>query len=123
MSARGGTVTELLGKDGQPESASVLDVADSLQNIDLQGGERTTTRRIVVTRPIETVQEVEIQEPATKIHRVAVKTPTLFKHHVPGYAQVPVAVPAVKNIATPVVKTHYAAPAYGYQHPGYAYAH
>jgi len=132
LSARGGTVTEVLNENGSPANqASVLQVADALQDVSLQGGERITTRRIVVTRPIETVQEVDIQEPATKIHRVAVNTPTLFKTPVQGIAQVPVNVPAVKNIATPVVKTHlahagYAAPAYAQQaygaYGGVAYA-
>jgi hypothetical protein len=122
LSGKGGTVTEVLGQDGRPNSASVLQVADSIQDLDLQGGERITTRRIVVTRPIETIQEVDIQEPATKIHRHLVNTPTLFKSNVQGVARVPVSIPGVKNVATPVLKTHYAAAAPAYAGFGYAQA-
>jgi hypothetical protein len=115
LSARGGTVTEVVGENGQPaNSANVLDVANALQDVNLQGGERITTRRIVVTRPIETVQEVDIQEPATKLVRTAVNVPTLFKTPVQGVARVPVNIPAVKNVATPVVQTTIAQPAYQY---------
>jgi hypothetical protein len=117
LTAKGGTVTEVLNENGSPaNSASVLQAADALGDISLQGGEKITTRRIVITRPIETVQEVDVQEPATKIHRVAVQTPTLFKTHVPAVARVPVAIPAVKHALTPVVKTHYAAAAPAYAH-------
>lgn len=56
LTAQGGSVTEVFGENGQ--SASVVDAADALQDVNLQGGERVTTRRIVVTRPIETIQEV-----------------------------------------------------------------
>lgn len=81
-----------------------------------------------MTRPIETIQEIEVQEPATKIHRKIVQQPTLFKHHVPAVARVPVSVPAVKHVATPVVKTTYAAAhpaAYSlnYQTPHFSYSH
>jgi len=129
LSAKGGTVTEVLGQDGQPaDSASVLQVADALQDVNLQGGERITTRRIVVTRPIETEQEVDIQEPATKIHQKVVETPALFKTAIQGVQRVPVSLPGVKNVQTPVLQTTYAhaAPAYaGYAHAapaGLAYA-
>lgn len=124
LSAKGGTVTEVLGENGAPNSASVLQVADSLQDLNLQGGERITTRRIVVTRPIETVQEVDIQEPATKILTKAVNVPTLFKTPIQGIARVPVSVPGVKNVATPVLQTTYAAGVPSYQYgaaPAYAY--
>jgi len=116
LTAQGGTVTELLNEDGRPaDSASVLQVADALSgDINLQGSERVTTRRIVVSRPIETIQEVDIQEPATKIQRVIQQQPALFKTQIPAVARVPVNVPAVKNIATPVVKTTYAQPAAAY---------
>ncbi|XP_071578470.1 uncharacterized protein [Temnothorax nylanderi] len=42
-------------------------------------GERVSTRRIVVNKPIETFQEYDIVEPATKIERVSVQEPTLIK--------------------------------------------
>jgi hypothetical protein len=123
LSAKGGTVTEVLGENGSPNSASVLQVADALQDVNLQGGERITTRRIVVTRPIETIQEIDIQEPATKIHRHAVNVPTLFKTPVQGIARVPVSLPGVKNVATPVLQTSIHQPAYQYAAaPQYAQA-
>jgi hypothetical protein len=124
LSAKGGTVTEVLGENGQANSASVLQVADSLQDLNLQGGERITTRRIVVTRPIETEQEVDIQEPATKIHRKVVETPALFKTAIQGVQRVPVNYPGVKNVQTPVLQTTYAhaAPAYAHAAPAYAHA-
>lgn len=56
-------------------------------------GERVSTRRIVVSRPIETVQEIEVVEPATKIHRVTVQQPTLIKTARLGVARVPTTVP------------------------------
>lgn len=118
LSAKGGTVTEVLGENGAPNSASVLDVASGLQDVNLQGGERITTRRIVVTRPIETVQEVDIQEPATKILRQAVNVPTVFQTPVQGIARVPVSTLGVKNVATPILQTTYAQPALQYAHAG-----
>lgn len=107
LSAKGGTVTEVLGENGAPNSASVLDVANSLQDVNLQGGERITTRRIVVTRPIETIQEVDIQEPATKILRQAVNVPTLVQTPVHGTVRVPTLSHGVKNVATPILQTTY----------------
>jgi hypothetical protein len=128
LSAKGGTVTEVLGENGAPNSASVLDVANSLQDVNLQGGERITTRRIVVTRPIETIQELDIQEPATKFHRQAINVPTLFKTPVTGIARVPVSLPGVKTLSTPVLQTSYAQAAPlqyaaqpAYASPAYAY--
>ncbi len=105
-----------------------LKVADALGDPSLQGGERITTRRIVVTRPIETIQEIEVQEPATKIQRQLFQQPTLFKHHVPAVARVPVAIPAVKHLATPIVKTTYAtapqaAYSFNYAAPHFSYSH
>lgn len=41
--------------------------------------ENVNTRRIVVARPIETVQEVHVVEPVTKVHRVTVQQPALLK--------------------------------------------
>jgi len=120
LSAKGGTVTEVLGENGAPNSASVLDVASGLQDVNLQGGERITTRRIVVTRPIETIQEVDIQEPATKILRQAIDVPTVFKTPIQGIARVPTTTLGVKNVATPILQTTYAhaQPALQYAHAG-----
>jgi len=126
LSAKGGTVTEVLGENGAPNSASVLDVANSLQDVNLQGGERITTRRIVVTRPIETIQEVDIQEPATKLYRQAINVPTLVQTPVQGIVRVPTSTLGVKNVATPILQTTYAhaQPALQYAHgPAYGQAY
>lgn len=58
---------------------------------------RTNTRRVVVSRPIQTVQEVDVVEPFTKIERVAVHQPAVVKTahvelaHVPAVTPVPLA--------------------------------
>lgn len=73
-------------------------------------GERVSTRRVVISRPIETFQEYDIVEPATKIERVAVQQPLLIKtarvNHVQLHGSVPVVgkalAPAVAHAAVPV---------------------
>ncbi|XP_073980742.1 uncharacterized protein [Rhodnius prolixus] len=55
--------------------------------------EKVSTRRVVVNRPIQTVQEVDVVEPFTKIERVAVQQPALVKTARLGVANVPTAVP------------------------------
>ncbi|CAH1388475.1 unnamed protein product [Nezara viridula] len=68
--------------------------------------ERVNTRRIVVNRPIQTVQEVDVVEPFTKLERVAVHQPALVKTAHVELAHVPAAV----HTAVPVAVT--AAPYY-----------
>lgn len=57
--------------------------------------ERINTRRVVLSRPIETVQEVVVQEPVTKFEKVAVNTPTIFKTARLGVQRVHTSLPAL----------------------------
>lgn len=38
-------------------------------------GERVNTRRVIVSRPIETIEEVDVEEPAIKVSRVVIQKP------------------------------------------------
>nr|XP_012141008.1 PREDICTED: uncharacterized protein LOC100878965 isoform X2 [Megachile rotundata]XP_012141009.1 PREDICTED: uncharacterized protein LOC100878965 isoform X2 [Megachile rotundata]XP_012141010.1 PREDICTED: uncharacterized protein LOC100878965 isoform X2 [Megachile rotundata] len=85
--------------------------------------ERVSTRRVVVSRPIETLQEVNVVEPATKIERVSVHQPTLIKtarlDHVQVHGSVPVVgkalAPAIAHAAVPVYQKT-VSPAYSYEY-------
>ncbi|XP_063224921.1 skin secretory protein xP2-like [Bacillus rossius redtenbacheri] len=74
-------------------------------------GERVQTRRVVVSRPIETVQEFDVVEPVTKLERVAVQHPTLFKTLRHEVARVPASYPVLGKAFAPAF-----APAVGYYH-------
>lgn len=74
-------------------------------------GEHVSTRRIVVSRPIETFQEYDIVEPATKIERVSVQQPTLIKTARVNHVQVHGSIPIVGKALTPAV-AHAAIPIY-----------
>ncbi|XP_076645019.1 uncharacterized protein LOC143354646 [Halictus rubicundus] len=100
----------------------VLSATPAPDNAD-PADERVSTRRVVVTRPIETLQEVNVVEPATKIERVSVQQPTLIKtarlDHVQVHSSVPVIgktlAPAVAHAAVPVYQKTIS-PAYQYYH-------
>lgn len=85
--------------------------------------QRVSTRRVVVSRPIETLQEVDVVEPATKLERVSIQQPTLIKtahlDHVQVHGSVPVVgkayAPAVAHAAVPVYQKTIS-PAYEYYH-------
>ncbi|XP_011870524.1 PREDICTED: uncharacterized protein LOC105563502 isoform X2 [Vollenhovia emeryi] len=74
-------------------------------------GERVSTRRVVVSRPIETFQEYDILEPATKIETVSVQHPTLIKTARVDHVQVHGSVPIIGKAFTPAV-AHAAVPVY-----------
>ncbi|XP_025987514.1 uncharacterized protein LOC105197725 [Solenopsis invicta] len=74
-------------------------------------GERVFTRRVVVSRPIETFQEYDIVEPATKLERVSVQQPTLIKTARVNHVQVHGSIPIVGKALTPAV-AHAAVPIY-----------
>ena len=84
-------------------------------------GERVSTRRVVVSRPIETLQEFDVVEPASKLQRVSIQHPTLIKtahlDHVQVHGSVPVIgkafAPAVAEAAVPVFQKTIS-PAYNY---------
>lgn len=85
--------------------------------------ERVSTRRVVVSRPIETLQEVNVVEPATKIERVSVHQPTLIKTARLDHVQVHGSVPVVGKALTPTI-AHAAVPVYQKTiSPAYEYYH
>ena len=77
-------------------------------------GERVSTRRVVVSRPIETVQDIDVVEPVTKLERIAVNHPTIFKSIRHDVARVPTSVPVLGKTLTPAI-AHAALPV-GYVH-------
>ena len=77
-------------------------------------GERMSTRRVVVSRPIETVQDIDVVEPVTKLERIAVNHPTIFKSIRHDVARVPTSVPVLGKTLTPAI-AHAALPV-GYVH-------
>ncbi|XP_032680181.1 uncharacterized protein LOC116848335 [Odontomachus brunneus] len=105
---RGGAIGTPIGDAGYVR-ARILSVTSSPEYAE-PTGERVSTRRVVISRPIETFQEYDIVEPATKIERVAVQQPTLIKtarvDHVQLHGSVPVVgkalAPAVAHTAVPV---------------------
>ncbi|CAL7938972.1 unnamed protein product [Xylocopa violacea] len=85
--------------------------------------ERVSTRRVVVSRPIETLQEVNVVEPATKIERVSVQQPTLIKTARLDTVQVHGSVPVVGKALAPTF-AHAAVPLYQKTiSPAYEYYH
>ncbi|KZC15054.1 hypothetical protein WN55_09356 [Dufourea novaeangliae] len=83
--------------------------------------ERVSTRRVVLTRPIETLQELNVVEPATKIERISVQQPSYIDtarlEHVPVHSSVPVVgkayAPTVAHAAIPLYQKTIS-PAYAY---------
>ncbi|XP_021913232.1 uncharacterized protein LOC110826675 [Zootermopsis nevadensis] len=125
LTARGGVAEVGFGHEGPsplpvgdvgPVRARVLSATPAPPHAD-PTGERVSTRRVVVSRPIETVQDIDVVEPVTKLERIAVNHPTLFKtvHH--DVARVPTSVPVLGKTLTPAI-AHAAVP-YGYA--GYAH--
>ncbi|XP_046751592.1 uncharacterized protein LOC124414635 [Diprion similis] len=132
LTARGGVAEVGFGREG-PASyvgdaghvhARVLSATPS-PDYAHPTGERVSTRRVVVSRPIETLQEFDVVEPATKIERVSYQQPTVIKtartHHVKVQTSVPVygkaLAPAVAHASVPVFqKTVTPAAEYGYYH-------
>ncbi|XP_053985470.1 uncharacterized protein LOC128879923 [Hylaeus volcanicus] len=85
--------------------------------------ERVSTRRVVLSRPIETFQEVNVVEPATKIERVSVQQPTLIKTARLDHVQVHGSYPVVGKALTPTL-AHASIPVYQKTiSPAYSYYH
>ncbi|XP_076624018.1 uncharacterized protein LOC143343230 [Colletes latitarsis] len=98
----------------------VLSATPAPDNVE-PADERVSTRRVVLTRPIETFQEVNVVEPATKIERVSVQHPTLIKTARLDHVQVHGSYPVVGKALTPTlahasipVYQKTLSPAYGY---------
>ncbi|GFG40955.1 hypothetical protein Cfor_04700 [Coptotermes formosanus] len=122
LTARGGVAEVDFGRAGPspppvgeagPVRARVLSATPAPPHAP-PAGERVSTRRVVVSRPIETVQDIDVVEPVTKLERIAVNHPTVFKsvHH--DVARVPTSVPVLGKTLTPAV-AHAAVPV-GYIH-------
>ncbi|KAJ9594248.1 hypothetical protein L9F63_014325 [Diploptera punctata] len=117
LTARGGVAEVGFGRagpsegpvgDAGPVRARVLSATSAPPHA-APAGERVSTRRVVVSRPIETVQDIDVVEPVTKLERVAINQPTLFKtvHH--DVARVPTSVPVLGKTLQPAV-AHAAVP-------------
>nr|CAD7204889.1 unnamed protein product [Timema douglasi] len=123
LTARGGIAEVGFGRSGAAEGpvgdagqvrARVLS-ASSASEYAAPAGERVSTRRVVVSRPIETVQEFDVVEPVTKLERVAVNHPTVFKTLSHDVARVPTSVPVYGKTLTPTF-SHATPLSYGYYH-------
>ncbi|XP_015585634.1 uncharacterized protein LOC107263213 [Cephus cinctus] len=130
LTARGGVAEVGFGREGPASRvgdaghvrARVLS-ATAAPEFAEAAGERVSTRRVVVSRPIETLQEFDVVEPATKVERVSVQEPTLIKtahlEHVQVHGSVPVVgkalAPAVAHASVPVYQKTLS-PAYDYYH-------
>ncbi|XP_011639401.1 uncharacterized protein LOC105428672 [Pogonomyrmex barbatus] len=119
LTARGGVVELNFNRDDVP-GTSITNVghvrarvlsATSIPEHTEPTGERVSTRRIVVSRPIETFQEYDIVEPATKIERISIQQPTLIKTAHVDHMQVHGSIPIVEKTLTPAV-AHTAIPVY-----------
>ncbi|XP_039287954.1 negative elongation factor A-like [Nilaparvata lugens] len=82
---RSGVSVESLGEAGQVRTR-VLSVTPAPPSAN--GDERVSTRRVVVSRPIQTLQEVDVVQPFTKLQRVTVQQPALIKTARVGLARV-----------------------------------
>ena len=122
LTARGGVAEVDFGRagpsplpvgDAGPVRARVLSATPAPPH-SVPAGERVSTRRVVVSRPIETIQDIDVVEPVTKLERIAVNHPTVFKsvHH--DVARVPTSVPVLGKTLTPAI-AHAALPV-GYIH-------
>ncbi|EFN79356.1 uncharacterized protein LOC105187878 [Harpegnathos saltator] len=119
LTARGGITEVGLGRDGAAARAigdagyvraRVLSATPAPDYAE-PSGERVSTRRVVVSRPIETYQEYDIVEPATKIERVSVQQPAFIKTARVDHVQVHGSVPVVGKALAPAV-AHAAVPIY-----------
>ena len=122
LTARGGVAEVDFGRagpspppvgDAGPVRARVLSATPAPPHSP-PAGERVSTRRVVVSRPIETVQDIDVVEPVTKLERIAVNHPTVFKSIRHDVARVPTSVPVLGKTLTPAI-AHAAVP-YGYVH-------
>lgn len=102
--------SETLIEDAGHVRARVLSATPTSKHAE-PTGERVSTRRIIVSRPIETFQEYDIVEPATKIEKVSIQQPTLIKTARVEHVQVQRFIPIVGKALTSAV-AHAAVPVY-----------
>ncbi|XP_006623737.1 uncharacterized protein LOC102681750 [Apis dorsata] len=131
LTARGNVAEVGFGRSGPSQSAigdvgqvrgrviSATPAPESAEPAD----ERVSTRRVVISRPIETLQEVNVVEPATKIERVSVQQPTFIKTARLDHVQVHSSVPVIGKALAPTI-AHAAVPVYQKTiSPAYEYYH
>ncbi|RZF49290.1 hypothetical protein LSTR_LSTR011814 [Laodelphax striatellus] len=100
---RSGVSVESLGEAGQVRTR-VLSVTPAPPSAN--GDERVSTRRVVVSRPIQTLQEVDVVQPFTKLQRVAVQQPALIKTARVGLARVNTLAPVPVASYSPYAYVH-----------------
>ncbi|KAF7989555.1 hypothetical protein HCN44_008229 [Aphidius gifuensis] len=119
LTARGAVAEVGFGRDGEVSSqvseaghvrARVISATPAPENSEA-AGERVSTRRVVVSRPIETLEQVDVVEPATKYERVSVHQPTFIKTARLDHVQVHGSIPVVGKAYTSTV-AHAAVPIY-----------
>lgn len=90
--------------------ARVISATPSYDNVK-PASERVSTRRVVVSKPVETLQEIDVAEPVTKYERTSVQQPTLFKTAHLDHVQVHSSVPVIGKALTPAL-AHVSVPVY-----------
>lgn len=63
----------------------------------LQAEERVSTRRVVVSRPVHTVEEVDVHHPVTRLQSMTVHEPTLVQTAHAHIARVPATLPVLSR--------------------------
>ncbi|XP_075227656.1 uncharacterized protein LOC142328069 [Lycorma delicatula] len=85
--------------EGQQIRGRVLSVTPAPQSSG-SPDERVSTRRVVVNRPIQTLQEIDVVQPFTKLQRVSVQQPAFFKTQRVDIARVKTIAPVPVNSYT-----------------------
>ncbi|XP_066585353.1 uncharacterized protein [Prorops nasuta] len=112
LTARGSVAEVGFGQSGSLNAAvsdagqvrgRVLSASQAPENVEA-AGEQISTRRVVVSRPVETLEEIDVVEPATKLERISIKQPTVIKTAHLDHVQVHSSVPVIAGKAlTPVI--------------------
>lgn len=109
LTAKGGVAEVGFGRAGPSEHvgdagfsrARVLSATPSPHHEPVE--EKINTRRIVVSKAVHTLQEIDVVEPATKIEQVAINTPTYIKTARVGVQRVQTSVPVYGKALAPAI--------------------
>lgn len=109
LTAKGGVAEVGFGRAGHAEhvgdagfsKARVLSATPSPYHEPVE--EKVNTRRIVVSKAVHTLQEIDVVEPATKIEQVAINTPTYIKTARVGVQRVQTSVPVYGKALAPAI--------------------